>query len=52
MSNKELLKQNLMRSWRGYERFLILIAVLEVMMMIYGVLHFDFNELIRQLYFA
>lgn len=52
MNNKELLKQNLMKSWRGYEGFLVLIAALEAMMMVYGILHFDFRELKRQLYFA
>lgn len=52
MSNKELLKLNLQRSWRGYEAFLILIAALEGMMMVYGFLYFDFRVLKRKLYFA
>lgn len=52
MSSKELLKLNLERSWRGYEAFLILIAALEGMMMVYGILHFDFGELKRKLYFT
>lgn len=52
MSSKEMMKLNLKRSWRGYEAFLILIAVLEGMMMVYGHLHFDFTELKRKLYFA
>ena len=52
MSNRELIKLNLKRSWRGYEAFLILIAVLEAMMMVYGVVNFDFRELRRLLYFS
>lgn len=52
MSDKELLKLNLTRSWRGYEAFLILVAVLEGMMMVYGILHFNFEEMRRKLYFA
>ncbi|MGN0981340.1 MAG: GGDEF domain-containing protein [Candidatus Limivicinus sp.] len=52
MSSKELLKLNLTRSWHGYEAFLLLIAVLEGMMMVYGLLCFDFGELRRRLYFA
>lgn len=51
MQNKELVKMNLLRSWRGYEAFLLLIAALECMMMIYGGLFFDFRELRRRLYF-
>lgn len=52
MSNKELLRLNLKRSWRGYEAFLILIAILECMMMVYGAVYFDFRELPRKLYFT
>lgn len=52
MSNKELLRLNLKRSWRGYEAFMILIAALECMMMVYGAVHFDFRELRRKLYFS
>ena len=52
MSNKELLRLNLKRSWRGYEAFMILIAALECLMMVYGAVHFDFRELRRKLYFS
>lgn len=52
MSNREQVKLNLYRSWRGYEAFMILIAVLEGLMMIYGGVKFDFRELRRKLYFA
>lgn len=52
MSNQELIKLNLRRNWRGYEAFLILIAALEGVMMVYGILNFDFRELRRKLYFA
>ena len=51
MSSKELLKLNLTRSWRGYEAFMLLIALLEGMMMVYGLLNFDFREWRRKLYF-
>ena len=36
MSSREILKLSLEKSWRGYEAFLLLIAALEGMMMIYG----------------
>lgn len=52
MNSREILKLNLKRSWRGYEAFLILIAALEGMMMIYGLWHFDFHDMRRKLYFA
>ena len=52
MSNNELLTMNFKRNWRGYEAFLILIAVLEGMMMVYGIENFDFRELKRKLYFG
>ena len=52
MNSKEILKVGLKRSWHAYEMFLILIAVLEGMMMIYGIYHFDFHDLLRQMYFS
>ncbi len=52
MSNRELLIQSLKRNRRGYDAFLILIAVLEGMMMVYGLVSFDFLEFRRKLYFA
>ena len=52
MSNNELLIQSLKRNRRGYDAFLILIAVLEGMMMVYGLVSFDFLEFRRKLYFA
>lgn len=52
MSSKEILKLNLKKNWRGYEAFLILIAALEGMMMIYGLWHFDLHDIRRKLYFS
>lgn len=52
MNNKEILRLNLKKSWRGYEAFLILIAALECMMMIYGLWHFDLHDFRRRLYFC
>lgn len=52
LSDRELLKLNMVRSRRGYEAFLILVAVLECLMMVYGVVYFDFQLLKRKLYFA
>ena len=52
MNSKEILKVGLKRSWHAYEMFLILIAVLGGMMIIYGIYHFDFHDLLRQMYFS
>lgn len=52
MNSKEILEINLKKSWRGYEAFLILIALLEGLMMIYGLWHFDFHEIRRKLYYV
>ena len=52
MSDHELIKLNLKKSWRGYEAFMILIAALEGMMMIYGIATFDFSDLRRRMYFV
>lgn len=52
MGEKALLKQNMKQHWHEYETFLILIAVLELGMMIYGIVFFDFSQLRRQLYFS
>lgn len=51
MNSKEILRLNLKKSWRGYEAFLVLIAALECMMMIYGLWHFDLRDIRRKLYF-
>ena len=52
MSNRELLNLNLRRNRRSYDGFLLLVAALEAMMMVYGILLFDFRELRRKLYFG
>ena len=52
MSNNELLIQSLKRNRKSYDAFLILIAALECMMMVYGLVSFDFLEFRRRLYFA
>ena len=52
MNSKEILQLNLKKSWRGYEAFLILIAALEAMMMIYGLWSFDFHDIRRKLFFS
>ena len=49
---RELLRLSMNRNWRGYEAFMELIAVLEVMMMVYGLMTFDFADPRRRLYFA
>ncbi|MGN0638336.1 MAG: GGDEF domain-containing protein [Huintestinicola sp.] len=52
MNNREIIKLNLKKNWHGYEAFLILIAALEGMMMIYGAINFDFGDIKRKLYFT
>lgn len=52
MNNREIIKINLKKHWRGYEAFLILIAVLEGLMMVYGIMNFDFSDYRRRLYFS
>ncbi|MGN1100624.1 MAG: GGDEF domain-containing protein [Huintestinicola sp.] len=51
MNNREIIKLNLKKHWHGYEAFLILIAVLEGLMMVYGIINFDFSDMKRRLYF-
>ncbi|MGN0436426.1 MAG: GGDEF domain-containing protein [Wujia sp.] len=52
MDSKEILKMGIKKSWHSYEVFLILVASLEGLMMIYGLFHFDFHDLIRKMYFS
>lgn len=52
MKNAELLKLNMKRNRRWYEAFLVMIAALEGMMMVYGLNSFDFQETRRKLYFS
>ncbi|MGN0598353.1 MAG: GGDEF domain-containing protein [Oscillospiraceae bacterium] len=52
MNSKEILTINMKKHWRGYEAFMMLIAALEGMMMVYGIVNFDFHDLRRKLYFA
>lgn len=52
MNSRTLLKINLEKNWRGYEVYLLLIAALEGMMILYGLYHFDFRETRRILYFS
>ena len=52
MNSKELIRINLQKRWRIYEGFLIFIAVLEMFMMAYGLLSFDFHSLHRRIYFG
>lgn len=52
MNQKELLELNLKKNWRGYEAFMLLIATLEGMMMVYGYVKFDFHDLRRILYYS
>lgn len=52
MNSKEILIMDLKKHWHGYEMFLVLIAVLEALMMIYGLWHFDFSNPIRVCYFG
>lgn len=52
MNSKELLEMNLKKSWRSYEIFLIFIIILESIMMVYGIMLFDFHDIKRRLYFS
>ena len=52
MNSKEVLKSSLESRWREYEMFLVLIELLEIFMVIYGLISFDFHVLRRRLYFA
>ncbi|KSV59815.1 GGDEF domain-containing protein [Acetivibrio ethanolgignens] len=52
MNSKEIFEMNLKKSWREYEVFLILIAILEITMMVYGYMYFNFQDLRRRLYFS
>lgn len=52
MESREVLEINLKRRWKEYKMFLLLIAFLEILMMIYGILHFDFHEARRIYYFS
>ncbi|MGN1089187.1 MAG: hypothetical protein ACI4Q6_02195, partial [Huintestinicola sp.] len=52
MTNKEMIRLNLQKHWHGYEAFLILISALEGMMMIYGIMNFDFSDIKRKMYFC
>ena len=52
MNSKEILELNLRKNWRGYEAFMLLVAALEGMMMIYGYVNFDFHDLRRKLYYS
>ena len=52
MNSKEILRLSLKRSWRGYEAFLILIAALEVLMMIYFPHYSEFKGIRSRMYFT
>lgn len=52
MNNTEFMAISIKKGWKGYKIFLLLIAFLEIFMMIYGILLFDFHDVRRILYFA
>lgn len=52
MNSKRILMLDLKKHWHQYEMFLILIALLEVLMMGYGLWHFDLSNIIRKIYFG
>lgn len=52
MEFRKVIKINFKKHWREFEGLLIFIAALEIFMIFYGILHFDFTQLRRQLYFA
>lgn len=52
MNNTELMAISIKKGWKGYKIFLLLIASLEIFMMIYGILLFDFHDVRRITYFA
>lgn len=51
MNSREVLKTCIKKRWHEYEKFLVLIDVLEAAMVVYGLVLFDFHSLRRQLYF-
>ena len=52
MNSREILRLSLKKSWRGYEAFLILIAALEAMMMLYFPHYSGFRGMRSRMYFA
>lgn len=52
MENKDLLWSSLKKGWRVYEAFLLLISALEIFMIFYACLTFDFAEKRRVVYYA
>lgn len=52
MGSGEVLKISIQKNDRAYSRFLILIAALEVCMMIYGIVFFDFGDPRHRAYFG
>ncbi|MGN0340976.1 MAG: GGDEF domain-containing protein [Lachnospira sp.] len=51
MNSKEVFEISLKKHWRGYNVFLILIAFLESVMIVYALNRFDFHSTRRVLYF-
>ena len=52
MENRDLLWSSLKKGWRVYEAFLLLISILEIFMIFYACLTFDFTEKRRVVYYA
>ena len=52
MNSREILRLSLKKSWRGYEAFLILIAALEAMMMLYFPHYSGFRGMRSRMYFT
>ncbi|MGN0160907.1 MAG: GGDEF domain-containing protein [Lachnospiraceae bacterium] len=52
MDYKKVIKINFKKHWREYEGLLLFIAALEIFMMCYGIIHFNFEEMRRRLYFV
>ena len=47
-----LLEKNVASNWRAYEAFLLLIIALELFMVGYGILNFEFSDPRRIAYFS
>lgn len=52
MDYKKVIQINFKKHWREYEGLLLFIAALEIFMMCYGIIHFNFEEMRRRFYFA
>ena len=52
ISDKKILETGLKKNWHVYEAFLLLVSTLEILMIIYGLVIFDFSITKRVVYFS